>query len=94
MFGWMRRMLTRLLSPEVLRKELLSESKDGSRSTTSSVHFAPAPEHKDPKSDTAVIQLEDVRKEARKAINEVKDACEDVKRATRPRRPPTELKPL
>lgn len=77
---WVRRLLTRLLSPAILRDPSLTDRKV--RSVSETALPAAMCEHRDPKTDTAVMRLEDVRKDAQKARDEAKAACDEVKKAS------------
>lgn len=78
--GWVRRLLTRLLSPAVLRDPSLTDWK--TRPVSEPALPAAMCEHRDPTTDTAVMRLEDIRKEGQKAKDEAKATCDEVKRAS------------
>lgn len=78
--GWLRDLLSRLLSPAVLRYPSLTDRK--TRPPSEPALPAAMSGHRDPSTDTAVMRLDDVRKEAQKAKAEAKATCEEVKRAS------------
>jgi hypothetical protein len=82
MFGWLQRLLTRLLSPEIIKGEILRSPAAGPAPAAAAPPPPPLPmpAHKDPKTDTAVIRLEGVRREARKVMDEARETCESARR--------------
>jgi hypothetical protein len=86
LFGWLSRLLTRLLSPDILKREILRAPAKRPELAVVPAAPHPQPKHKDPRSDTAVIMLESVRKEANKAMEEAKDVCEMARKTTSFRR--------